>query len=123
MIRNKTLMYWAVILVLALIALIIVAVANSRTVQALGSDQALALQATPPASTVVVPTIVITSVPPVTIVPPTVIVPQTGGDIIFVDFFSNWVLWAVLGIFLIILLIALVTRPGGPGDTHHHHDL
>lgn len=57
---------------------------------------------------------------------PTVIIPETGGDTIFIDFFSGWVLWAVLGVLLIVLLIALVARPRGPAgppDTHHHHDL
>jgi hypothetical protein len=48
--------------------------------------------------------------------------PDTGGDTIFIDFFSNLALWAVFGVLLVVLLIALVTRPAGP-DVHHHHDL
>lgn len=109
--KNRFLRYWPVTLILAGIALVTVLVVSSTPAQAIAGNPSGALQETPPA---------------VTVVPPTVIIPETGGDTIFVDFFSNWVLLAVLGALVIVLLIALIARPrgtAGPTDTHHHHDL
>jgi len=120
--RDKSLRYWPVVSMLAFFALIIVLVANSTPAQALNGDQVAALQGTPVVPTVVVPTVVVTNLPPVTVVAPTVVIPNTGGDTIIIDLFSNWALWALLGVFLIVLLIALVTRPG-PTEPHHHHDV
>jgi hypothetical protein len=112
--KNKFLRYWPLTLILAGIALIAVLAVSSTPAQAIASNQSSALQETPPVSTLPVPTVIV----------PTVIIPETGGDTIFVDFFSGWVLWAVLGLLVIVLLIALIARPSGPTDTtHHHHDL
>ena len=78
--------YWSVLTILALIALIVVFIATSTAAQALDGSQSIVFQNTPPALTVVVPTVVVTNLPPVTIVPPTAVIPNTGGDTIFVDF-------------------------------------
>lgn len=117
--RRSFIFYWTFISVLAVLALIAVLVISSIDVQALGNSQGNAFQVTPPAPTIIVSTVVVTSIPPMTIVPPTVVIPSTGGDTVFIDFFSGWALWGVLGVLLIVLLIALVARPGD----HHHHDL
>lgn len=107
--KNRVLRYWPVMLILASIALVTVLVVSSTPAQAIGGNQNSALQETPPVPTVIVPT---------------VIIPETGGDTVFVDFFSSWVLWAVLGLLVIVLLVALIARPSGPTDTtHHHHDV
>jgi surface polysaccharide O-acyltransferase-like enzyme len=46
---------------------------------------------------------------------PIVIIPETGEQTnIFLD---NWFLFAILGIILLVLLVALVARGG---TTHHH---
>ena len=78
---KRFLVYWSVITVLAIIALIMVFIATSTAAQALDGNQSITFQDTPPALTVVV-----TNLPPVTVVPPTVVIPNTGGDTIFVDF-------------------------------------
>jgi hypothetical protein len=120
---KKFLFYWMVISIFALIASIALLAATFSAAQALDGRRSNAFQGTPPAPTVVVPTVVVTNLPPVTLVAPTVIIPNTGGDTVIIDFFSNWALWAVLGVLVIVLLIALAARPGGPVDPHHHHDL
>lgn len=111
--RIKFIRYWPLTLILlASIVLLVVLVVSFTPAQALNGDQDSALQTTPG------PTL-----PPVTVVPPTVIVPETGGNTVVIDFFSSWVLWAVLGAVVIALLIVLAARPVGPTEPHHHHDM
>ena len=112
--KNRFLRYWPLTLILAGIALMTILVVSSTPAQAIAGNHGSALQATPPVLTLPAPTVIV----------PTVIIPETGGDTVIIDFFSGWVLWAVLGLLLIVLLIALAARPSGPTDTtHHHHDL
>lgn len=102
---NNLIRFWPVTLLLAGVTLLAVLAASSSPAQATAGERNQALQETPP--------------PVITVPAVTVIVPETGGDTIIVDFFSNWALWAVLGILVIVLFIALLARPGGP-DPHHH---
>jgi hypothetical protein len=120
---KRFLFYWTVISILAFLASMALLVATFTAAQALDGSQAIAFQDTPPAPTVVAPTVVVTNLPPVTVVAPTAVIPNTGGDTIVIDVFSTWALWAVLGVLVIVLLIALAARPPGPIDPHHHHDL
>lgn len=107
--KNNFVRYWPVTLLLAGIVLFAVLAVTSSPAQAIAGDQNRTLQETPP--------------PVVTVPAVTLVVPETGGDTIIVDFFSNWILWAVLGLLVIVLTIALVARPRGPVDPHHHHDV
>jgi amino acid transporter len=52
--------------------------------------------------------------PEITIVP----VPENGDDTVV--FFTDWLIWIILGVIIIALLVALVARGGGTG--HHHHE-
>jgi uncharacterized membrane protein len=45
-------------------------------------------------------------------VEPTLIVPETGPEDLI---FGGWVIWAILIVFGLVLLIALIMRSGSPG--------
>ena len=50
-----------------------------------------------------------------------IIVPETGPDNDV--FISNWLIWVILGIALVVALVALIARAAAPPSTTvHHHD-
>ena len=56
--------------------------------------------------------------PEATVIVPTVVIPNTGGQSAEpATIFSSWIFWVIVGMVLVALVVALVSRP-----THTHHD-
>ncbi len=107
--RNTFFRYWPVTIVLAGIAFIAILALGTSPAQAFHGNRSETLQETP----------LVTTIPATAVPAATVIIPNTGGgDTFIVSFFSNFVLWAVLGLLVIVVLISLLARPRGP-DIHH----